>query len=135
MSQPLRHQIKQTLLTLNQFITKLSKPKQLQYSMEIKNLLKVKDPESEKTLQTVLKNLEYKYNFLRLTNPQISKMLEKANSAGIQSKSAEGKEGESEESLIPSDLEYNMQSESFMEETTQGEESKLKTGNQIFYGK
>jgi len=124
MAQHVRSQIKQTLATLNQFLLKLPKPKQLQYTTEVKAILTVKDAEDENTLKNVLKNLEYKHNFLKLTNPQIAKMLElekanKLNQNGQNGEKIVDTEVHSEESK--SDSHFSVQSK-------EEEEFKLKAG-------
>ena len=81
MAQHLKTEIKTLLASLNQFMTKLPKPKQHQYSSEIGKLVsKTKDSENDNDLKNLLKELQYRQNFLRLTNPKIYKELEKRKS-------------------------------------------------------
>jgi len=72
----LKNDIRASLDLINRFIFKLPKPKQVQHLNDMKKILNIQNAENEAILKEMLKNLQYKQNFLRLTNPDIYKQIE-----------------------------------------------------------
>ena len=67
----LQKEIRVLLASLNQFIRKMPQAKVPKTQLSIKELINVPNPESEASLNKVLKNLQYKYNFLKIAYPSI----------------------------------------------------------------
>lgn len=72
MSSNIRKEVKAVLAHLRILINHLPKPKQQVAFQDIDKIYKSIDPEKEEGLQTLKKNLKYRFDFLRLTNPKIS---------------------------------------------------------------
>ena len=68
---PLAREVRLLLSSLNQFISKMPAAKIPKARSSIKDLISVQNPDSEASLKTVLKNLQYKYNFLKIAYPTI----------------------------------------------------------------
>jgi len=75
MASHLKNEIKVLLVSLNRFVKKLPEAKQNQSSKDIEKICKTATAEDDKSLEMILKNLRYKYDFLRLTNPSIAKSM------------------------------------------------------------
>lgn len=72
MSSNIRKEVKAVLAHLRILINHLPKPKQQVAFQDIDKIYKSIDPEKEEGLQALKKNLKYRFDFLRLTNPKIS---------------------------------------------------------------
>jgi len=67
----LTKEVRLLLSSLNQFILKIPQAKITKTRVSIKDLISVSNPNSEDSLKKVLKNLQYKYNFLKIAYPSI----------------------------------------------------------------
>lgn len=73
----LTKEVRVLLFSLNQFIKKMPQNKIPKTQQSIKDIINVPNPDSEASLQKILKNLQYKYNFLKIAYPSI--LTEKKN--------------------------------------------------------
>lgn len=74
---PLTREIRVLLSSINQFIQKMPKAKIQKTQYSIKEALNIPNPDSEESLRKVLKNLQYKYNFLKIAYPSLTPEVDK----------------------------------------------------------
>jgi len=122
MSNHLKTEIRVLLISLRGLIKKLPPVKQTQSLQEIENIVKIPDSENEKSLQNVLKNLRYKSDFLRMTNPSIAKTVLNATTEDTIP------EGTFEEYVVKMKAEFIKEEEASRQGNPQAEES-TKTEN------